>query len=196
MKIITLPLGQLETNCYLVADENGVAAVIDPADNAPAILRCARENGLTVRAIMLTHGHFDHVGAVSALREALHCPVYLHENELTLPPRLTNGPLTCTDFYAEGDTVSVGALDFAVLHTPGHTSGSVCLRCENALFAGDTLFAGACGRTDLSGGSDAQMRESLARLAAIEDDLTVLPGHGEATTLGREKRSNPYLPRR
>lgn len=195
MKIITLPLGQLETNCYLVADENGAAVVIDPAESAPAILHAAQKNGWNIHAVLLTHGHFDHVGAVSALREALHCPVYLHESELTLPPQLTNGSLTYTDTYAEGDTLDIGALHFTVLHTPGHTPGSVCLRCENALFSGDTLFAGSCGRTDFVGGSDAQMRESLARLAAIGENLTVLPGHGEASTLDRERETNYYLRR-
>lgn len=195
MKIITLPLGQLETNCYLVSDEHGVAAAIDPADNAPAILRAAQTQGQTIRAILLTHGHFDHVGAVRALSGALHCPVYLHENDLALPPQLTDGTLYYTDNYAEGDTVTVGELSFSVLHTPGHTPGSVCLRCENALFSGDTLFAGSCGRTDLPGGSDAQMKKSLARLAALGEDLRVYPGHGEASTLERERRTNFYLRR-
>lgn len=195
MKLITLPLGALQTNCYLAADENGTAAVIDPAADASTILRAAQTQGWTIQAIMLTHGHFDHVGAVRALAEALHCPVYLHENELSLPPQLTDGPLYCTDFYAEGDTVSVGALHFSVLHTPGHTPGSVCLRCENTLFSGDTLFADSCGRTDLAGGSSAQIMQSLARLAALSEDLTVLPGHGEASTLDHERQTNYYLRR-
>lgn len=195
MQIITLPLGPLETNCYLVADECGNATVIDPAGNAPAILQAAQKSGLTIQAVLLTHGHFDHVGAVSALREALHCPVWLHENERVLPPQLTNGALTYTDTYGEGDALDIGALRFVVLHTSGHTPGSVCLRCGNTLFTGDTLFAGACGRTDFAGGSDAQMRQSLARLAALEENLTVLPGHGEASTLDRERKTNPYLRR-
>lgn len=193
MKIYTLPLGQLETNCYLVADEDGIAAVIDPAAAPERILQTARENGLAIQAILLTHGHFDHVGAVAGLTQALRCPVWMHENELTLPEYLTDGPLYYTDGYGEGDTVTVGGLQFTVLHTPGHTPGSVCLRCGDALFSGDTLFAGSCGRTDFSGGSGSEMCRSLRRLAQLPGDLAVYPGHGEATTLAREKRENPYL---
>lgn len=193
MKIYTLILGELPTNCYLVSDEEGSAAVIDPAAAPERILQTARENGLNIRAILLTHGHFDHVGAVKALAQAVGCPVWMHENELTLPEYLTDGPLYYTDSYGEGDTVTVGKLTFTLLHTPGHTPGSVCLRCENSLFTGDTLFAGSCGRTDLSGGSGVQICRSLRRLAAISDDLAVYPGHGEATTLAREREENPYL---
>lgn len=193
MKIYTLPLGQLETNCYLVADGDGNAAVIDPAAAPERILQTARENGLAIQAILLTHGHFDHVGAVAGLTQALRCPVWMHENELTLPEYLTDGPLYYTDGYGEGDTVTVGGLQFTVLHTPGHTPGSVCLRCGDALFTGDTLFAGSCGRTDFSGGSGSEMCRSLRRLAQLPGDLAVYPGHGEATTLAREKRENPYL---
>ena len=193
MKIYTLPLGQLETNCYLVADGDGVAAVIDPAAAPERILQTARESSLTIQAILLTHGHFDHVGAVAGLSQALRCPVWIHENELTLPEYLTDGPLYYTDGYGEGDTVTVGKLNFSVLHTPGHTPGSVCLRCGDALFSGDTLFAGSCGRTDFSGGSGSEMCRSLRRLAQLPGDLAVYPGHGEATTLARERRENPYL---
>ncbi len=193
MKIYTLPLGQLETNCYLVADGDGVAAVIDPAAAPERILQTARESSLTIQAILLTHGHFDHVGAIAGLTQALRCPVWMHENELTLPEYLTDGPLYYTDGYGEGDTVTVGKLNFTVLHTPGHTPGSVCLRCGDALFSGDTLFAGSCGRTDFSGGSGSEMCRSLRRLAQLPGDLAVYPGHGEATTLARERRENPYL---
>lgn len=193
MKIYTLPLGQLETNCYLVADGDGNAAVIDPATAPERILQTARDSSLTIQAILLTHGHFDHVGAVAGLTQALRCPVWMHENELTLPEYLTDGPLYYTDGYGEGDTVTVGGLQFTVLHTPGHTPGSVCLRCGDALFTGDTLFAGSCGRTDFSGGSGSEMCRSLRRLAQLPGDLAVYPGHGGATTLAREKRENPYL---
>ncbi len=193
MKIYTLPLGQLETNCYLVADTDGNAAVIDPAAAPEQILQTAREHGLNLQATLLTHGHFDHVGAVKGLVEALRCPVWMHESELTLPEYLTDGKLYYTDGYDEGDTVTVGKLTFTVLHTPGHTPGSVCLRCGDALFSGDTLFAGSYGRTDFSGGSGLEMCKSLHRLAEISENLNVYPGHGEMTTLDRERRENPYF---
>ena len=193
MKIYTLPLGQLETNCYLVADADGNAVVIDPAAAPEQILQTAREHGLHLRAILLTHGHFDHVGGIKGLVEALHCPVWMHESELTLPEYLTDGKLYYTDGYSEGDTVTVGKLTFTVLHTPGHTPGSVCLRCGDALFSGDTLFAGSYGRTDFSGGSGVEMCKSLHRLAEISENLTVYPGHGEMTTLDAERRVNPYF---
>ena len=192
MNIQKLVLGDYQTNCYLVSDENGDAAVIDPGYTPEVVLAATQRLGLTVRAVLLTHGHFDHVGGVKGVMEAAHCPVYGSEVDLTLPEPLRHG-LTLTDFYAEGDEIAVGTLRFAVLETPGHTPGSVCLRCGAALFSGDTLFAGSCGRTDLAGGSGAAMRRSLSRLAAIDADLTVYPGHGPASTLAEEKRTNPYL---
>ena len=192
MNIQKLVLGDYQTNCYLVSDENGDAAVIDPGYTPEVVLAATQRLGLTVRAVLLTHGHFDHVGGVKGVMEAAHCPVYGSEADLTLPEPLRHG-LTLTDFYAEGDEIAVGTLRFAVLETPGHTPGSVCLRCGDALFSGDTLFAGSCGRTDLAGGSGAAMRRSLSRLAAIDADLTVYPGHGPASTLAEEKRTNPYL---
>lgn len=193
IKIFTLPLGQLETNCYLVADEDGNAAVIDPAAAPERILQTAREIGLNIQTILLTHGHFDHVGGIRGLVQALRCPVWMHESELTLPEYLTDGKLYYTDGYDEGDTVTVGKLTFTVLHTPGHTPGSVCLRCGDALFSGDTLFAGSYGRTDFSGGSGSEMCKSLHRLAGISENLTVYPGHGEMTTLDAERKENPYF---
>lgn len=184
MEIRQLTLGELQTNCYLVSDADGASAVIDPAEAAPVLALAARE-GLQIRAVLLTHGHFDHVGGVKALMEALHCPVYVNERDLALPQWLRGG-LAATDFYAEGDTVCVGALCFAVLETPGHTEGSVCLRCGDTLFTGDTLFAGGYGRTDFPGGNEKKMRSSLARLAAMAQDATVCPGHGPRTTLRAE----------
>ena len=190
MEIQRLYLGNLETNCYIVSDGEGHCAIIDPAEDAQQILQAV--NGQTVEAIFLTHGHYDHTGATQALYEALHCPVYLHEADLALPRFLTRGWLYHNRSYQEGDEIPVGKLRFTVMETPGHTAGSVCLRCENALFTGDTLFHRSCGRTDL-GGSHYEMQKSLDRLAAIPENLRVFPGHMDESTLDEERRSNPYM---
>ncbi|MEA4965995.1 MAG: MBL fold metallo-hydrolase [Oscillospiraceae bacterium] len=190
-----LTLGDYGTNCYLCWDEQtGGCAVIDPGYAPETILRALQDRSLRPKMILLTHGHFDHVGAVRSLAEALRLPVYLCEKDLSLPPELTCGaPLFYTNEYQEGDTVSLDALRFQVLETPGHTPGSVCLQCGDVLFTGDTLFAGSCGRTDFSGGSWDDMLRSLCRLAALPGDFTVLPGHGPASTLEEERRHNPCL---
>ena len=192
MKIHTLTLGNYRTNTYIL-ENGGHCAVVDPGYEPETILTFLKQKGLTLDAILLTHGHFDHVGAVRGLVAETDCKVYLHEAEQSLTPMLTAGGLYHTDTYADGDTITVAGLPIRVLHTPGHTPGSVCLTVEDAMFSGDTLFAGTCGRTDLPGGSWVDMLKSLKQLAEIERNYTVLPGHGESTSLTLEKRFNPYM---
>lgn len=188
----TFPLGDYQTNCYLVRQAGQTQCVlIDPGYAADFLLDTLNAKGLELSAIALTHGHFDHVGAVRDLAVETGCRVYLSGDELSLPPAITAGRLYCTDLYT--DRFTAAGIPFTVLKTPGHTPGSVCLRTGSLLFSGDTLFAGSCGRTDLPGGNPADMLASLKLLAAIPENLTVYPGHGEATTLDAEKRYNPYL---
>ena len=183
----TFPLGDYQTNCYLVRQAGQTQCVlIDPGYAADFLLDTLNTKGLELSAIALTHGHFDHVGAVRDLAAETGCRVYLSGDELSLPPAITAGRLYCTDLYT--DRFTAAGIPFTVLKTPGHTPGSVCLRTGSLLFSGDTLFAGSCGRTDLPGGDPADMRASLKLLAAIPENLTVYPGHGEATTLDAEKR--------
>ena len=189
-----LALGAYQTNCYLIWDENSPnCVVIDPGYEPDTILEEAKKLGKEITAILLTHGHFDHVGAVKELAAETGCRVYLCEADLSMPPQMTAGPLYYTDIYGEGDFVEEAGLSFKVLHTPGHTPGSVCLMCENVLFSGDTLFWGSCGRTDLPGGSWTTIRASLLRLAELSGDYDVYPGHGDFTTLSFERKMNPYM---
>ena len=194
LKLQTLVLGNYETNCYIVWDENSAeCVVIDPGYEPERILQALNALGKTLKAILLTHGHFDHVGAVRELFSQTDCDIYLCPADCKLPEAMTAGPLCYTNSYGEGGTVSVAGLSFTVLHTPGHTPGSVCLLCEDSIFSGDTLFAGSCGRTDFPMGSWEEIRKSLSRLKELEGDYTVYPGHGEATRLSAERSYNPYL---
>ena len=191
MNIQKLTLGLYQTNTYLLANDTE-AVVIDPGYEADTILDALA--GKTLKAILLTHGHFDHVGAVKELVAETGCDVYIHAAEATMPPMVTAGPLYFTHTYDEGDTVSpIAGLELTVLHTPGHTPGSVCLLMGKEMFSGDTLFACSFGRTDLPGGDPRKMMESLRRLASLQGNFFIHPGHGGSTTLSAEKRYNPYL---
>ena len=189
-----LALGAYQTNCYLVWDEaSPTCVVIDPGYEPDTVLAEAKLLGKEIAAIFLTHGHFDHVGGVREIAAETGCRVYLCDADLAMPPQMTAGPLYYTNIYGEGSFVEEAGLSFKVLHTPGHTPGSVCLLCENVLFSGDTLFWGSCGRTDLPGGSWATIRVSLKRLADLSGDFDVYPGHGDFTTLSFERKMNPYM---
>ena len=196
MNILTLPLGPLGTNCYLVSDgQSGLCAVIDPGASAQKILQRVQEAGWKIGLILLTHAHFDHTGALKALHSALPAvPIYVHPADSDNARNMSHGNLVYTDTYQEGDTVKLGALEFTVLETPGHTPGSVCLRCGSALFSGDTLFRLSVGRTDLDGGDNDALYNSLLLLTGrLKGDYRVFPGHMGETTLDFERKHNPYL---
>ena len=202
IKIHTLPLGSYQTNCYIVyAETSKSCAVIDPGYTPERVLDFVGKLGLTVDAVLLTHGHFDHVGGVEAIVKATNCALWMRESDYTQFKNPQNDffyPIhdcDCTEvrFCEDGEQISAGGLSFTAIETPGHTWGSVCYICETAIFSGDTLFAGSCGRTDLPGGDWQTIMLSLERLAELEGDYAVYPGHGEATTLEKERTSNPYM---
>ena len=194
LQIHTLTLGLYQTNCYLVHKEGEKECiVIDPGYEANTIMNRAALLGLEIKAILLTHAHFDHVGAVRQIAADTDCQVYVQEQELTLPGAMTDGPLYYTDLYPAEGTIQVAGMEVKVLHTPGHTPGSVCLLTGDAMFSGDTLFAGSMGRCDFPGSSIFDMRKSMKKLCNLPGDYRVFPGHAEATTLEYERKTNPYL---
>lgn len=194
MKQVTMALGAYQTNCYMIwAEESDKCVVIDPGYDADTVLDQAKKQGKTIEAILLTHGHFDHVGAVRDIAAETDCAVYICPDDLSMPTQLTAGPLYYTHTYGEGDVLQLAGLSIRVIQTPGHTRGSVCLITGDAMFSGDTLFEGSCGRTDLPGGDWAVILQSLKRLKEMTKDYKVYPGHGCATTLADEQMYNPYM---
>lgn len=205
MILHTLPLGQLETNCYLLADENTrLATLVDAADHADTILSFLEEQHYTLEKILLTHGHFDHLLAVAALQEATHAPLWIHrEGERFLQDSAYNlchhiglpwTPLTADRLLEEGEILTLGGKDFKVLHTPGHTADSICLLGDGILLSGDTLFYRSIGRADFPTGDPRQEIASIQeKLMPLADHIIVYPGHGPSTTIGTERKGNPYL---
>ena len=199
MKIDVKQVGELMTNCYIVWDENTKnAAVIDPGDDGAYMADCLKKLGLTLKYILLTHGHFDHIGGVDELRQVCGSKpeVYIAESDLGLEAvfheTASLDPKTVKT-WKEGDTVTMDSITFQVIATPGHTPGSVCLIAGDVIFSGDTLFQGSCGRTDFPGGSWGQMSASLKRLYELPGDYTVLSGHTGSTTLERERKTNMFM---
>lgn len=195
MLIKTIPVGQLEENCYIVTNEKTLeCVVIDPGDESNTILDYLESNSLKCRAVMLTHGHFDHVGAADTVAEETGVPVYMNRRDDTggksfhLPYCLPENGIS----YDDGDVIEAAGLRFEIIATPGHTPGGVTIRCENALFTGDTLFRGSCGRVDLDGSDPEAEMLSLKRLCSLEGDYEVYPGHMDSTTLARERMFNYY----
>jgi hydroxyacylglutathione hydrolase len=202
-----LPVGPLQCNCSVIGDETThEAMVIDPGDDIEDVLALVRKHNLQVKQIVITHAHIDHVGGAMKLKKVTGAPILLNQNDYALLKMLdvqaawigmpSPGEVKIDQSLAEGDRIGAGSLNAQVLHTPGHTEGSICLyfEPEKKLIAGDTLFAGSIGRTDLPGGSYKKIVSSLhEQVLALPDDTVVIPGHGPLTTIGQERETNPFL---
>ena len=202
-----LPVGPLQCNCSIVGDEQThEAMVIDPGDDIADVLAILQKHNLQVKQIVITHAHIDHVGGAMKLRQATGAPILLNHNDYTLLKMLdlqaawlgmkSPGKVEIDQSISDQDKVQAGPLAANVLYTPGHTEGSICLYfpAEKKLIAGDTLFAGSIGRTDLPGGSFDKIIQSLhTKLLALPDETVVVPGHGPMTTIGEERENNPFL---
>ena len=202
-----LPVGPLQCNCSIIGDEaTRDAMVIDPGDDIEDVLSIVQKHQLQVRQIVITHAHIDHVGGAMKLRQVTGAPILMNENDYALVKMLDvqaawlgmapPGKVEIDRSMADADKVEAGPLVANVIHTPGHTEGSVCLYfpAQRKLIAGDTLFAGSIGRTDLPGGSfDKIIRSLHEKVLALPDETVVVPGHGPLTTIGGERESNPFL---
>jgi len=205
VKVHRLSLGLLQTNCFIAADDNsGHAIIIDPGDEAERVLTVLRQHNLTTQYIVNTHGHADHVGANRELREATGAPILIHQGdaemlrgagrEMALMMGMDIEPIEPDRLLEEGDQIELGAYSLKVLHTPGHTPGSISLVTKGRVFTGDCLFAGGVGRWDFPGGDERALFESIqTKLLALPDDTIVHPGHGPDTTIGEEREGNPFL---
>lgn len=202
-----LPLGRMQTNCYILYKDDLTCLIVDPGDEGDRLIRILRDNNLSPVGIILTHAHFDHIGAVDRVRDEYQIPVYIHENEkdwlstpsLNLSSHMgTEGiKIKKADVLIDGEKKwSIGSFTFQVFETPGHSPGSISLyfKDENIVLAGDALFYGSIGRTDFPGGNHDQLIKSIHdKLLVLPEETAVLPGHGPSTTIGDEMNSNPFL---
>lgn len=202
-----LPVGPLQCNCSVIGDDiTHEAMVIDPGDDVDDVLDLVRKHNLQVKQIVITHAHIDHVGGAMKLRATTGAPILLNQNDYALLKMLgaqaawvgmaDPGKVDIDRSIGAGDSVAAGSLQADVIHTPGHTEGSICLYfpADRKLIAGDTLFAGSIGRTDLPGGSFNKILDSLrGKVLALPDETIIVPGHGPLTTVGEERESNPFL---
>ncbi len=202
-----LPVGVLQCNCSIFGDEETREAIVfDPGDEIDSILAAVKKHGLTVKAIVITHAHIDHIGGAAKLKAVTGAPVHMNANDQELYDHLdvqaqwlgmaTPGRTEIDSGARDGDTLRLAATDFHILHTPGHTQGSLCLwiPAEQKLIAGDTLFRDSVGRTDLPGGNHRQLLASIEdKLLRLPEETVVIPGHGPSTTIGRERERNPFL---
>ena len=205
MNIYVMPVGALQTNCYILPTQNGNAIVIDPGAEPERILAFLKEKGLSVKLIIFTHGHSDHIGGAAVLQEKTGAELALPalDEDIFRDPSIAGTSMfdegVCSKIckvnklYNDKDVFSLDEISLKAMWTPGHTKGSSILIGEDVIFSGDTLFAGSCGRTDLYGGSYADMEKSLQKIARLEGEYQVFPGHGEETSLSYEKKTNPYL---
>ncbi len=194
--------GMCETNSYIISDENGVCVIVDPEGRADVYTRYIESNALKPEAILLTHAHFDHIGAMEPLRKEYSVKVYAGEREkavlndprINLTSMIGQGRSFEADVYlSDGEEFTIGSMTFKTVYTPGHTCGSVVYLIDRVMIAGDTLFMGSCGRTDFPTGDWGKMNESLQMLKNLEGDYRVLSGHGPETTLERERRTNMFM---
>jgi hydroxyacylglutathione hydrolase len=200
-----LKVGALANNCYIFSDETKKAVIIDPGAEAEKILEVIENENLSVEMIILTHGHPDHIGALAEVKKKTGAKIVIHEKEQEIftgfIKRITenrSGELGFSQLQPDellkgGELLKVGDMSLEIIHTPGHSPGSICIKVDNIMFTGDTLFAGSIGRTDFPGGSYVQMMDTLNSLIKQDENIVIYPGHGVESTIKREKETNPFL---